>query len=102
MERAKAQQIEATMKQLIMERAPEEAQEFIDAISEDGVTQQEVDEFRTLTIQAIDNPRTYPRYMKYLESTGLMERADIPRVYDAGFLLSMLGMAGVAQDHVNG
>ena len=102
MDKQKAQEIENTMKRLVLEQAPEEVQEFIDAISEDGVTQDEVTEFRNMTLQSIDNPRMYPKYMRYLESNGLLERQDIPKVYDAGFMMAMLGMAGVAQDYVNG
>lgn len=97
-----AQQIEATMKQLVMQNNEQVMQAFMQALSEDGITQDEVDEFRAMTIEAIDNPRMYPRYMKYLESNGLMDVDEIPDVYDAGFLFAMLGLAGVAQDAVNG
>lgn len=102
MDAATAQQIEATMKQVVLQQAAEEVQLFIQAISQDGVTQDEVDEFRAMTIEAIDDPRTYPKYMQYLESIGLLTAEQIPDVYDAGFMLTMLGMAGVAQDYVNG
>jgi hypothetical protein len=97
-----AREIEASMKIVVQQQAPEEVMEFMQAISEDGVTQAEVDEFRAITIDSIDNPGNYPKYMRYLESTGLMEKEDIPTTYDAGFLLSMMGMAGIAQDAVNG
>lgn len=102
MDAATAQQIEATMKQVVSQQSPESVKEIVDAILQDGVTQDEVDEFRAMTIEAIDDPRTYPKYMQYLESIGLLTAEQIPDVYDAGFMLTMLGMAGVAQDYVNG
>ena len=38
------EQLEQFMADLIMKESPEDAQEFIDAISQDGVTQAEIDE----------------------------------------------------------
>jgi hypothetical protein len=94
-------QVEQTMVQLIQENAPEDLQEFIDAISEDGVTQREVSEFREETINAINNPNYFDEYLRYLTVAGFMEKTDIPSSYDINFLFVMLGMGAIAQTLVN-
>lgn len=94
-------QIEQTMVQLIQENAPEDMQEFIDAISVDGITQDEVTEFRQETLNAINNPQTFNRYIQYLISNGLLEKEDAPTSYDSNFLFVMLGMGSIAQSIVN-
>lgn len=94
-------QIEQTMAQLIQQNAPEDVQEFITAISQDGITQDEVSEFRQETISTINNPQQFGRYVQYLISTGLLDREDAPQSYDATFMFVMLGMGAIAQTMVN-
>jgi hypothetical protein len=94
-------QVEQAMAQLIQQNSPEDVREFIDAISADGVTQDEVMEFKQETLNAINNPQQFRRYTQYLLSTGLVEQADLPPSYDANFLFVMLGMGAIAQTMVN-
>jgi hypothetical protein len=94
-------QVEQAMAQLIQQNSPEDVREFIDAISADGVTQDEVMEFKQETLNAINNPQQFGRYTQYLLSTGLVEQADLPPSYDANFLFVMLGMGAIAQTMVN-
>lgn len=94
-------QVEQAMAQLIQQNAPEDVREFIDAISADGITQDEVMEFKQETLNAINNPQQFGRYTQYLLSTGLVEQADLPASYDANFLFVMLGMGAIAQTMVN-
>lgn len=94
-------QIEQTMAELIQQNSPEDVREFIDAISADGITQDEIMEFKQETINAINNPQQFSRYTQYLLSNGLIEQSDVPTAYDANFLFVMLGMGAIAQTMVN-
>lgn len=90
-------QVEQVMAQLIQDKAPEDVREFIDAMAEDGVTQEEVSEFREETVMAINNPNYFDEYLRYLTVAGFMQKTDIPSSYDVNFLFSMLGLGAIAQ-----
>ena len=92
------EQLEQFMADLIMKESPEDAQEFIDAISQDGVTQAEIDEVRQVTVDALSNPETFPAFVRYLLRAGLIE--EEPKEYDPGFVMSILGLVGIAQNLV--
>ena len=91
-------QLEQFMADLIMREAQDEARQFIDAISEDGVTQAEIDEVRQVTVDALRNPETFPVFVQYLLRAGLI--TEEPQEYDPGFVMSILGLVGIAQNLV--
>lgn len=93
-------QLEQFMSDTVMREAQDEVQDFIAAIQQDGVTQAEVDEVRQQTLMALQDPTTYPSFIQYLVASGLLERGDAPAEYDVGFVLSILGLVGVAQQLV--
>jgi hypothetical protein len=92
------EQIEQFMADFIMRESPEDAREFIDAISQDGITQAEVDEVRAVAVEALSNPETFPAFVQYLLRAGLIE--EEPQEYDPGFVMSILGLVGIAQSLV--
>jgi hypothetical protein len=94
------EQIEMYMAQLVQTEAPEDVAEFLAAIQEDGITAEEVDEVRQITMATLNDPTMYPQFAQYLVSAELIEANDIPQSYDAGFVLSVLGLVGVAQQIV--
>jgi hypothetical protein len=93
-------ELEMFMADLVQREAPEDVAEFISAIQQDGVTQAEVDEVRQITLQTLSNPDNFPNFIQYLLAAGLMTPEDAPAEFDAGFVLSILGLVGVAQQIV--
>lgn len=91
-------QMEQFMADLVQKEAADDVQEFIDAISQDGVTQAEIDEVRAVTVEALNNPASFPQFVQYLLRAGLIEEA--PQEYDIGFVLTILGLVGIAQNIV--
>jgi hypothetical protein len=94
------QNLEAAMADFVLKESAEEVKDFIDAIKEDGVTQEEVDEARAITTETLTNPENFPRFTQYLVAAGLIEQKDVPQEFDVGFVLSILGLVGVAQQYV--
>jgi hypothetical protein len=91
-------ELEVFMADLVQREAANDVQEFIAAISEDGVTQAEIDEVRAVTVEALNNPASFPNFVQYLLRAGLIEEA--PQEYDIGFVLTILGLVGIAQNIV--
>lgn len=95
-------ELELFMTNLVKERSPSGVQEFIAAISEDGVDQQEVDVLREVIMRAVSDPSTFPAMVGFLIRNDLIAEEDAPTQYDMGFVLTMLGLVGVAQELVGG
>jgi hypothetical protein len=93
-------ELEMFMADLVQREAPEDVAEFVAAIQQDGVTQAEVDEVRQITLQTLSNPDNFPNFVQYLLAAGLLSQEDAPGQFDAGFVLSILGLVGVAQQLV--
>jgi hypothetical protein len=91
------EELEIYMADFILKEAPEDVTDFIDAIQQSGVTQEEVDEVRQITLETLKDPSNYPRFAQYLISTELLEKKVVPPSFDAGFVLSILGLIGVVQ-----
>ena len=91
------EELEVYMADFIMREAPNDVVEFIEAIQQAGVTQEEVDEVRQITLSTLRNPDNYPRFAQYLISAELIEKELVPPSFDAGFVLSILGLVGVVQ-----
>ena len=94
------EELEIFMADLVQREAPEDVAEFIAAIQQDGVTQAEVDEVRTITIETLSNPDNFPNFIQYLLAANLIQQEDAPVQFDTGFVLSILGLVGVAQQSV--
>jgi hypothetical protein len=94
------QNLELAMADFVKQQAPEDVQEFIEAITENGVTQEEVDEVRAITTETLTNPDNFPRFVQYLVAAQLIEQEDAPQTFEVGFVLSILGLVGVAQENV--
>lgn len=94
------EEIEMFMADLVQREAPEDVAEFIAAIQQDGVTQAEVDEVRAITIETLSNPDNFPNFIQYLLAADLIQQEDAPAQFDTGFVLSILGLVGVAQQIV--
>lgn len=92
--------LEQFMADLVRREAQEEVNQFIQDISMDGVTFQEVDDVRQQVIAAMQDPTAFSSLVRFLIASGLLEQADAPTDYDFGFLLTMLGLVGVAQQLV--
>jgi hypothetical protein len=93
-------QLEQLMAESVQKEAPEDVQEFVDSIMEGGITQQEVDEVRQQTVMALQDQEYFQTFIRYLTGAGLLEQEDAPSSYDVGFVLSILGLVGVAQSLV--
>lgn len=93
-------ELERMMAEQVKKNAPEDVQEFISALQEDGVTAEEVDELRQYALAALSSPDAFPELVSYLVEDGLIEEEEAPDGYDAGFVLSILGLVGVAQELV--
>lgn len=94
------QNLEAAMADFVLKEASEEVKEFIEAIQENGVTQEEVDEARAITTETLTNPENFPRLAQYLVAAELIAQEDVPSQFDVGFVLTILGLVGVAQQYV--
>ena len=94
------EELELFMANLVQREAPQDVAEFIAAIQQDGVTQAEVDEVRAITLQTLSDPANFPNFIQYLLAAGLLEQQDAPAEFDTGFVLSILGLVGVAQQIV--
>ena len=94
------EELELFMANLVQREAPQDVAEFIAAIQQDGVTQAEIDEVRAITLQTLSNPDNFPNFIQYLLAAGLLEQQDAPVEFDTGFVLSILGLVGVAQQSV--
>lgn len=92
--------IERFMADLVQREAPQEVANFVNEISQNGVTQQEVDEVRQQAIMALQEPSTFPSFIRYLVASNLIEQKDAPKEFDVGFVLTILGLVGVAQQIV--
>lgn len=92
--------LEDFMADFVLREAQEDVREFIEAIQEDGVTQAEVDEARAITMETLSNPENFPRFAQYLIAAELIAQEDVPSAFDLGFVLSILGLVGVAQRSV--
>jgi hypothetical protein len=95
-------ELELFMTNLVKERSPGGVQEFISAISEGGVDQEEVDVLREVIMRAVSDPSTFPEMVGFLIRNDLIAEEDAPTQYDMGFVLTMLGLVGVAQELVGG
>lgn len=93
-------ELEAKMKEQVQQNAPEDVAEFIQAIQQDGLTEAEVDEVRQLVLDALRNPKGFKKLTTYLVTNGFLEQEEVPPEYDGGFVLSLLGLVGVAADLV--
>jgi hypothetical protein len=93
-------ELEMFMADLVQREAPGDVAEFVAAIQQDGVTQAEVDEVRQITLQTLSDPSIFPQFVQYLLAAGLMTPEDAPAEFDVGFVLSILGLVGVAQQIV--
>lgn len=93
-------ELELFMADLVQREAPEDVAEFVASIQQDGVTQAEVDEVRAITIETLSNPNNFPNFTQYLLAAGLIQQEDVPAQFDTGFVLSILGLVGVAQQIV--
>jgi len=93
-------ELELFMADLVQREDPQDVAEFIAAIQQDGVTQAEIDEVRAITLQTLSNPDNFPNFIQYLLAAGLLEQQDAPAEFDIGFVLSILGLVGVAQQSV--
>ena len=96
------EELEIFMANLLNERSPQNVQNFIDEISEGGVDQEEVDTMREVVMRAINDPSTYSAMVGFLIRNGVIDEGDAPDQYDAGFVLTMLGLVGIAQSLVGG
>lgn len=94
------EELEIFMADLVQREAPEDVAEFIAAIQQDGVTQAEIDEVRAITIETLSNPDNFPNFVQYLLAADLIQQEDVPAEFDTGFVLSILGLVGVAQQSV--
>lgn len=94
------EELELFMADLVQREAPQDVAEFVAAIQQDGVTQAEIDEVRAITIETLSNPDNFPNFIQYLLAAGLLEQQDTPAQFDTGFVLSILGLVGVAQQSV--
>ena len=94
------EELELFMADLVQREAPEDVAEFIAAIQQDGVTQAEIDEVRAITLQTLSNPDNFPNLIQYLLAAGLLDQQSAPAEFDTGFVLSILGLVGVAQQSV--
>jgi len=93
-------ELELFMADLVQREDPQDVAEFIAAIQQDGVTQAEINEVRAITLQTLSNPDNFPNFIQYLLAAGLLEQQDAPAEFDIGFVLSILGLVGVAQQSV--
>ena len=93
-------ELELFMADLVQREDPQDVAEFIAAIQQDGVTQAEINEVRAITLQTLSNPDNFPNFIQYLLAAGLLEQQDAPAEFDTGFVLSILGLVGVAQQSV--
>ena len=100
MDENQIKQLEQLMAESVQKEAPENVREFVDAIMEGGITQQEVDEVRQQTVMALQDQAYFQTFVRYLTGAGLLEQEDAPTSYDAGFVLSILGLVGIAQSLV--
>jgi hypothetical protein len=96
------EELEMFMANLLQERSPQNVQSFIDEISEGGVDQEEVDTMREVVMRTINDPSTYSAMVGFLTRNGIIDDGDAPAQYDAGFVLTMLGLVGIAQSLVGG
>lgn len=95
-------ELENMMKEQVQQNAPEDVAEFIQAIQQDGLTAEEVDEVRQLVLAALRSPDGFKKLTTYLVTNGFLEQEEIPPEYDGGFVLALLGLVGVAADLVAG
>jgi phage shock protein A len=93
-------ELEMFMAETVKREAAESVQEFIQEISQDGITPEEVDEVRQRVLTALADPSYFGELMQYLVASNLMDAEDAPAEYDVGFVLSLLGLVGVAQELV--
>ena len=100
MDEAQIAQLEQLMAESVQNEAPDDVQTFIDAILVDGISQEEVDEVRQQAVMALQNPNQFKKFTRYLIASNLMEESDVPKSYDVGFVLAILGLVGVAQNLV--
>jgi hypothetical protein len=91
------EELEMYMADIVQRAAPDDVAEFMEAIQEDGITQAEVDEVRQITLQTLNDPSNYPMFGQYLVDAGLIEAEDLPPSFEIGFVMSILGLIGVAQ-----
>jgi hypothetical protein len=94
------EELELFMADLVQREAPQDVAEFVAAIQQEGVTQAEIDEVRTITLETLSNPDNFPNFIQYLLAAGLLQQEDAPSQFDTGFVLSILGLVGVAQQSV--
>jgi hypothetical protein len=94
------EELEMYMADFVQREAPEDVAEFVAAMQEDGITVEEVDEARQITMATLNDPQNYPQFAQYLLSAGLIEQEDLPPSFDVGFVMSILGLVGVAQQIV--
>lgn len=93
-------QAEQAMAQQVQQQAPDVAQEIMAALSEDGITQEEVDEFRSLVVGAMQSPDAYPALVDYMVQTEMLEPGEPPPEYSQEYLMILLGVVGMAQSQV--
>lgn len=94
------EELEMYMADLVQQVAPNDVAEFVEAIQQDGISPEEVDEVRQITMATLNDPANYPQFIQYLVSAELIEQEDAPPSFDIGFVMSILGLVGVAQQIV--
>lgn len=90
-------ELELFMANFVQEKAPNDVADFVAAIQEGGVDQEEVDVLREVVMRALQDPSTFPAMIGFLIRNDLLTQEDAPTQYDTGFVLTMLGLVGVAQ-----
>lgn len=93
-------EVERKMAETVKKEAPEDIAEFLGAMQEDGITVEEVDEVRQVTLAALNSPDAYPTLVTYLINAELIDPEDAPPNYDGGFVLAILGLVGAAEELV--
>jgi len=89
---------EVMMADTLKRTAPELISFFMDAISRDGVSQEEIDQVRQMVLGVLRDRDMYPQFVEFLVSSGLVDREDAPKQFDIGFVMTMLGLVGIAQE----
>lgn len=89
--------IETTMADLVLKESPEAVAEFLAAMQEDGMTQEEIMELRQQVYAVLQNRDSYPEFVDYLVSTGFINEEEVPPQFEIGFVMTILGLVGVAQ-----
>jgi hypothetical protein len=91
------EQLENYMADLLQERSPQSVQAFLAAIQEDGFSQQEIDDLRSVVMATLEDPENYDYLIRYLVESGLIQRGNFPEEFNIGFVMTVLGFVGAAQ-----